>query len=84
MYGEYRHFNAGSGVVDSCYYNELFIVFSAWPALTLDNLGGDFYVPGSNLGKNESGRWSEILDPGLNLRLWWCLSCMELCSLGVW
>ena len=30
-------------------------------ALTLENLAGDFYVPGTNLAKNDKGRWPEIL-----------------------
>ena len=30
-------------------------------ALTLENLAGDFYVPGTDLAKNDKGRWPEIL-----------------------
>ena len=35
------------------------------PALTLENLAGDFYVPGTNLGKGQAGPWPEIMDAWL-------------------
>ncbi|CAE7208408.1 unnamed protein product [Symbiodinium sp. CCMP2456] len=31
-------------------------------ALTLENLAGDFYVPGTNLGRGQGGRWPEIME----------------------
>ncbi|CAE7247199.1 unnamed protein product [Symbiodinium sp. CCMP2592] len=108
VYGEYRHYNAGSALVCMCrltawlsaswtmccylshavsvpislslslfffslslslYLSPAPSLYSVQvlhrPALTLENLAGDFYVPGTNLGKGQGGKWPEILEAWL-------------------
>ena len=43
------------------------------PALTLENLAGDFYVPGTNLGKGQGGKWPEIMEA-------WLLQTVTCCG----
>ena len=59
MYSAYRHCNAGRFALQLWFV--LLSLRTAPAALTLENLNGDFYVPGTCLGKGEKGRWPEIL-----------------------
>ncbi|CAE7273010.1 unnamed protein product [Symbiodinium necroappetens] len=68
MYSDYRHFNAGC---ELCFELDIQSSFRikvvqcntclSLSALTLDNLAGDFYMHGTDLAKNDKGRWPEIL-----------------------